>query len=90
MEILIVIGAMFLIGLLMGYIAGKIWKENRPIGVRGDYVVAVAVTVIVGVLEWYLLPMLGFSQTITIIAVAFEPALSALLVLWLIRVAKRE
>lgn len=90
MDILIVAGAMFLIGLLMGFIAGKIWEEDRPIGVRGDYVVAVLVTVIVGVLEWFLLPRIGFSQTITIIAVAFEPALSALFVLWLIRKAKRQ
>ena len=90
MEILIVVVAMVLIGLLVGVIAGRIWKDERPIGVRGDYIVAVLVTVAVGVLEWYLLPALGFSQAITILAIAFEPALSALLVLWLIRVAKRQ
>ncbi len=90
MDYLIVAGAMFLIGLLMGFIAGKIWKDDRPIGVRGDYIVAVVVTVLVGVLEWVLLPKLGFSQTITIFAIVIEPALSALLVLWLIRVAKRQ
>ncbi len=90
MEILIVVVALFLIGLLTGFIAGRIWKDDRPIGVKGDFIVAVLVTVLVGVLEWYLLPMLGFGQTITIIAVAFEPALAALLVLWLIRIAKRQ
>ncbi len=90
MEILIVVVAMVLIGLLVGVIAGRIWKDERPIGVRGDYIVAVLVTVAVGVLEWYLLPALGFSEAITILAIAFEPGLSALLVLWLIRVAKRQ
>jgi uncharacterized membrane protein YeaQ/YmgE (transglycosylase-associated protein family) len=90
MEILIVAGAMIPIGLLMGFVAGKIWKDDRPIGVKGDYAVAVVVTVLTGVLEWYLLPLIGIGQTVTIIAVAIEPALVALLVLWLIRVAKRQ
>jgi len=90
MDYLIVAVVMVPIGLLMGFVAGKIWKDDRPIGVSGDYVVAVVVTVLVGVLEWYLLPLIGISQTVTIIAVAIEPALVALLVLWLIRVAKRQ
>ena len=90
MDILIVAGIMVLIGFLVGFIAGKIWKDDRPIGVRGDYIVAVVVTVLAGVLEWLLLPEIGFSQTVTAIAVAIEPALLALLVLWLIRVAKRQ
>ena len=90
MDYLIVAVVMVPIGLLMGFVAGKIWKDDRPIGVRGDYVVAVVVTVLVGVLEWYLLPLIGIGQTVTIIAIALEPALVALLVLWLIRVAKRQ
>jgi uncharacterized membrane protein YeaQ/YmgE (transglycosylase-associated protein family) len=90
MDYLIVAVVMVPIGLLMGFVAGKIWKDDRPIGVRGDYVVAVVVTVLVGVLEWYLLPLIGIGQTVTIIAIAMEPALVALLVLWLIRVAKRQ
>ena len=90
MDYLIVAVVMIPIGLLMGFVAGKIWKDDRPIGVRGDYAVAVVVTVLVGVLEWYLLPLIGIGQTVTIIAIAMEPALVALLVLWLIRVAKRQ
>ena len=90
MDYLIVAVVMVPIGLLMGFVAGKIWKDDRPIGVRGDYVVAVVVTVLVGVLEWYLLPLIGIGQTVTIIAIALEPAMVALLVLWLIRVAKRQ
>lgn len=90
MDYLIVAVVMVPIGLLMGFVAGKIWKDDRPIGVKGDYAVAVVVTVLVGVLEWYLLPLIGIGQTVTIIAVAIEPALVALLVLWLIRVAKRQ
>jgi len=45
--------------------------------------------VLVGLLDWYLIPALGFSDTIKIIGIIFEPALSALLVLWIIRKAKQ-
>ena len=72
MDYLIVAVVMIPIGLLMGFVAGKIWKDDRPIGVRGDYAVAVVVTVLVGVLEWYLLPLIGISQTVTIIAIAIH------------------
>ena len=89
MEALIVIVAMVIVGLIMGFIAGLIWKDNRPIGVTGDYIASVITTVIVGLLDWYLIPALGFSDTIKIIGIIFEPALSALLVLWIIRKAKQ-
>ena len=89
MEILIVIVAMVIVGLIMGFVAGLIWKDNRPIGVRGDYIVAVITAVIVGLIDWYVIPRMGFSDTLKYIGIAIEPALGALLVLWLIRVAKK-
>lgn len=89
MDILIVIGAMILAGLLMGFVAGLIWKDNRPIGVAGDYIIAVISCVLIGLLDWYVIPAMGFSDTLKIIGIIFEPALGALLILWLIRVAKR-
>jgi uncharacterized membrane protein YeaQ/YmgE (transglycosylase-associated protein family) len=89
MEILILIAAMIVVGLIMGFIAGFIWKDNRPIGVKGDYIAAVITTVIVGLLDWYVIPAMGFSDMIKWIGIVFEPALSALLVLWIIRAAKK-
>jgi uncharacterized membrane protein YeaQ/YmgE (transglycosylase-associated protein family) len=89
MEILLVIVGMVIVGLIMGFVAGLIWKDNRPIGVTGDYIASVITTVLVGLLDWYLIPALGFSDTIKIIGIIFEPALSALLVLWIIRKAKQ-
>ena len=89
MSILIVIVAMILVGLLMGYVAGLIWKDNRPIGVQGDYIAAVLSTVIVGLMDWIVIPAMGFSDTLKFIGIIFEPALSALLVLWIIRKAKQ-
>jgi uncharacterized membrane protein YeaQ/YmgE (transglycosylase-associated protein family) len=88
MNILILIGAMILVGLLMGFIAGLIWKDNRPIGVQGDYIAAIITTVVFGLLDWYVIPAMGFSDLMRNLGVAFEPALGALLVLWIIRKAR--
>jgi len=90
MEIIFVIGAMVLVGLLMGLVAGLIWKDNRPIGVGGDYAVAIISAVVIGLMDWYIIPAMGFSDTMKWLGVMMEPALGALLILWLIRVAKKN
>lgn len=89
MEILILVGAMIVVGLLMGWLAGLIWKGNRPIGAGGDFLVAIVIAVAVGLLDWYVIPAMGFSNAMRNLGVALEPALGALLVLWLIRRARR-
>jgi uncharacterized membrane protein YeaQ/YmgE (transglycosylase-associated protein family) len=89
MEILLVIVALVIVGLIMGAVAGLIWKDNIPYGVTGDYIASVITTVVVGLIDWYVIPLLGFSDTIKIIGIIFEPALSALLVLWIMRKAKQ-
>jgi uncharacterized membrane protein YeaQ/YmgE (transglycosylase-associated protein family) len=89
MDIVILLVAMVLVGLLMGWVAGLIWKDNRPFGVRGDYLIAVVSAIVVGLLDWYVIPAMGFSDTLKYVGVALEPALSALLVLWIVRQAKR-
>jgi uncharacterized membrane protein YeaQ/YmgE (transglycosylase-associated protein family) len=88
MEILILVAAMIVVGLIVGALAGVIWKDNRPIGVRGDYIAAVITTVITGLFDWYVIPALGFSDTLKIIGLITEPPLAALGVLWIIRKAK--
>lgn len=90
MEIIFVLGAMVLVGLLMGFVAGLIWKDNRPIGVGGDYAVAIISAVVIGLMDWYIIPAMGFSDTMKWLGVMMEPALGALLILWLIRVAKKN
>ena len=89
MEIVILIVAMVVVGLLMGWIAGFIWKNKRPIGVRGDYIASVITAIVVGLIDWYIIPAMGFSDNLRNMGVAMEPAIGALLVLWLIRVAKK-
>lgn len=89
MEIVLVIVGMVAVGLLIGWLAGPIWKQNRPIGANGDTLVAVVVAVVVGLMDWYVIPAMGFSDRLKYVGVALEPALGALLVLWIIRLAKK-
>ena len=89
MQIVVLIVAMVVVGLLVGAVASLIWRENKPIGVGGDYVVAMISAVAIGLLDWYVIPAMGFSDTMKWLGVATEPALGALLVLWIIRRAKR-
>jgi uncharacterized membrane protein YeaQ/YmgE (transglycosylase-associated protein family) len=88
-QIVILLVAMVLVGLLMGAIASLIWKENQPLGAAGDYVVAVISAIAIGLLDWYVIPAMGFSDTLKYIGVALEPALGALIVLWIVRKVKR-
>jgi len=89
MNIIILLVAMIVVGLIVGWLAGPIWKNKRPIGVRGDYIAAVITAIAVGLMDWYVIPAMGFSTTMRNLGVAMEPALGALLVLWIIRAAKK-
>lgn len=89
MQIVILIVAMVLVGLLVGAVASLIWKENKPFGAVGDYVIAIISTVIIGLIDWYVIPAMGFSDTLKWIGVATEPVLGALFVLWLVRRARK-
>jgi len=90
MEILFVVIAMIAAGLIAGYLAGLIWKDERPIGVQGDYYVAIITTIVVGLLDWYVIPAMGFSDTLKYIGIVSEPLLGALAVLWIIRKSKQQ
>jgi len=88
MEIVILVVAMIVVGLLMGWLAGFIWKDRSPDIARRDYIAAVISAVAIGLLDWFVVPAMNFSDGLRNIAVALEPALGALLVLWIIRKAK--
>jgi uncharacterized membrane protein YeaQ/YmgE (transglycosylase-associated protein family) len=89
MQIIILIVAMIVVGLVIGGLAGLIWKNKRPIGVTGDFIASVITAVAVGLMDWYVIPAMGFSTTMRNLGVALEPALGALIVLWIIRIAKK-
>jgi len=89
MQIVILIIAMVVVGIIAGWLAGPIWKNKRPIGVQGDYIAAIISAVLIGLMDWYVIPAMGFSDSLRNIGVAMEPFLGALLVLWIIRLAKK-
>ena len=89
MQIVYLVLAMIVVGLLMGWVAGFIWKNKRPIGVQGDYIAAVITAIVVGLIDWFVIPAMGFSTGLRNLGVAMEPALGALIVLWIIRAAKK-
>lgn len=89
MEIIILIAAMVLVGLITTMLAGVIWKGERPYGISGDMLAASLTAIIFGLIDWYVIPAMGFSDTMKIIGIMFEPLLGALLVLWLMRRAKK-
>ena len=89
MDLLIVIVAMVVVGAVIGALAGRIWKDERPYGLWGDIGIGAVTAVIVGLIDWFVIPAMGFSQTIVWLGLLTEPALAALLVLWLIRRARR-
>ena len=90
MQIIILLVAMILVGLIIGWLAGPIWRNKRPIGMQGDYAAAIITAIAIGLLDWYVIPSMGFSTNLRNLGVALEPALGALAVLWIIRAAKRS
>ncbi|MEN8242488.1 MAG: hypothetical protein ABFS17_11240 [Chloroflexota bacterium] len=88
MEIVFLVVAMILVGLLVAALAPKIFKGEAPYGIRADYIASVIAAVVVGFLDWYLIPMIIDSESLKYLGVALEPGLSSLLVLWLMRKAK--
>jgi uncharacterized membrane protein YeaQ/YmgE (transglycosylase-associated protein family) len=88
MDILILVVAMVIVGLVIGALAPRIFKGEAPYGARGDYIASVLSTVIIGLMDWFVIPAMNFSDTVKYIGIALEPALGALVVLWLIRRAK--
>jgi len=89
MQIIILIIVMAVIGVVIGVLAGAIWRGNRPLGIGGDILIAVISAVAIGLIDWFVIPAMGFSETIKWLGVAIEPPLGALLFLWLVRLARR-
>jgi uncharacterized membrane protein YeaQ/YmgE (transglycosylase-associated protein family) len=85
MDLVLLILAMIGVGLVIGALAGRIFRAPRPYGLGGDLAIGVVVAVVIGLLDWYVIPAMGFSDTIKILGIVTEPALGALAVLWLVR-----
>lgn len=89
MQIILLIATMGVVGALIAALAGVIWKGERPYGASGDYGAAIVTAIAVGLLDWYVIPAMGFSDSLKWLGVATEPAILALIVLWVMRRAAR-
>ncbi|MBE0670400.1 MAG: hypothetical protein IH588_07415, partial [Anaerolineales bacterium] len=70
MNVVILIVAMIVVGLIVGWLAGPIWKNKRPLGVRGDYLASIITAIAVGLMDWYVIPAMGFSENLRNIGIA--------------------
>ena len=82
MTIVILIVAMIVVGLIMGAVSGLIWKD-QPLSVRQVYFLAVVAAVVTGLVDWYVIPAMGFSETWKWLGVALEPPIVSLAAVWL-------
>jgi ABC-2 type transport system ATP-binding protein len=88
MELLVMLDVWIGLGLLAGWLAGRIWKQPRPIGLRGDLGLAVGLALITGLVDWFVLPLLGITGPIAIAAAIIEPLFVVFIALWVIRKIK--
>lgn len=88
MEIVILIAAMVVVGLIMTYVSKLIWEDELPVAMPNAYLVGVVTTIVVGLLDWVVIPAMGFSDTLKYIGIALEPALSVPIVFWIIKKAR--
>lgn len=88
MDIVLLIGAMIVVGLIMTYVATLIWKDTLPVKGSNAYIVGVITAVAVGLLDWVVIPAMGFSETLKYLGVILEPPLGVLIVFWIIKRAK--
>lgn len=85
MDLVLLIVAMVIVGALIGWLADKIFKGGRPKDLSGDLIASILTTVLVGLLDWFVIPAMGFSETLKLVGVVLEPPIAALFVLWLMR-----
>ena len=88
MEIVFLIAAMVVVGLVMTYVSKLIWKDELPVAMPNAYLVGIVTTIVVGLLDWVVIPAMGFSDTLKYVGAALEPALSVPLVFWIIKKAR--
>jgi len=89
MTIVILAAIWIVIGLLIGAVADPIWKGYRPYGATMDYVVAVVSAILVGLFDWYILPLINIEGTLRFVAALLEPPMGAILALWVMRLIRK-
>lgn len=90
MEIVVLAAIWLVSGLLIALVAGSIWKEERPYGEIGDYLLSIILAVLIGLVDWYLVAdWFNFEGALRFIVAVLEPPFVSLIGLWLLRRIKR-
>lgn len=90
MVLIVLIAIWVVLGLLMGILAGSIWKGERPYGQWADYVIAILLAIGTGLIDWYLVAdWFNLEGTLKFLAAIVEPAVVSLLGLWVLRLIRR-
>jgi uncharacterized membrane protein YeaQ/YmgE (transglycosylase-associated protein family) len=79
-----------LLGLLVGALAGIVSQGAPPFGLGTDIAVSVLTMAGVGLLDYAVLPLMGYKGRLRFIAAVVEPLIGAILVLWLLRIIRRR
>ncbi|MEA3336928.1 MAG: hypothetical protein U9R25_13535 [Chloroflexota bacterium] len=91
-SLLILFAIWIIMGLGLGYYATSLFKGDRPYGLNGDLIAGAATAIVVGLMDWYIVPTLfpNMGQLMLFLAAIIEPLLGVLLVLWLMRYIKNR
>ena len=74
------------LGLLVGWFGPIAFKSGRPRGMAADLIASVVVTVVVGLLDWYVFsPMFNVGGWFKVVGSLIEPAVCSGIVLWIMR-----
>ncbi len=91
-SLIILLMVWIVLGIVLGFAAGSIFKGERPYGLTGDLTAALASELGVGLMDWYLVPKIfpDMARGLVFGAALAEPFLTALFVLWLMRYFKNR
>jgi hypothetical protein len=79
-----------LLGLLVGAMAGLVGRGDPPYGPAVDIGASVLTMIGIGMLDYAILPLLGYTGTLRFVAMVAEPLIAVVIVLWLLRAIKRR
>jgi hypothetical protein len=79
-----------LIGLLAAALASLIGRAEPPYGLAVDIGASVLTMIVVGLVDYAILPLLGYTGTLRFVAMVAEPLVAVVIVLWLLRLLKRR
>ena len=78
------------LGLMVGALAGLIGGGSSPYGLGVDIGLSVVTMIGVGMLDYVIMPLLGYDGILRFIAMMGEPLITAVIALWVLRVVKRR